>query len=210
MTADDKRQLYALLKNVHSFYKADLSTFAAQVWWSALQNYSIEQIQSAFTAHAVDPKEGRFMPKPADIVRVLQGTHEERALVAWGSVMQAMERHGSWSSVAFDDPVIHAVITDLGGWTTLCQTKYEELPFVQKRFCDAFRAYAVKGVQSYPPLLLGNADRENLRMGYPTTSPVLIGDASKAKLVIENGSAVKRTSLDRLLEQAASRQKEEA
>lgn len=188
MTNDDKREFWALLKGVHEFYKMDVSNFAAQVWWNACQAYSLEQVSKAFSAHLVDPKSGQFIPKPADIVKALAGTHEDRSLIAWGKAFEAMQRVGQYQSVAFDDPLIHAVITDMGGWPKLCQSKTDELPFVQKRFCDAHAAYGRTGGTEYPRMLAGVSDIENGANGYKTGPVILIGDPDAANAVIAGGT----------------------
>jgi hypothetical protein len=53
------------------------------------------------------------MPKPADIVRNLQGTASDRSLIAWGKLLEAMRRVGAYRSVAFDDGAIHAAVEDM-------------------------------------------------------------------------------------------------
>ena len=205
MTNDDKREFWALLKGVHEFYKTDVSNFAAQVWWNACQGFSLEQVSKAFSAHLVDPKSGQFLPKPADIVKALSGTHEDRSLLAWGKVFDAMQRVGQYTSVAFDDQIIHAVISDLGGWPKLCAVTTDELPFVQKRFCDMHAAYGRSGGQmAYQRYLPGVHEVQNNALGYGKriAPPVLIGDAAKAQLVIENGSATGKTQFTTLADAA--------
>lgn len=177
MTDDDKRALYGLLKNVHDFYRADLTPFAAQVWWNALQPYSLEQVQKAFTAHASDPKVGSFCPKPADLVRVLQGTHEDRALLAWGRVFDAIRRVGQYQSVAFGEPAVHAAIIDMGGWPKICASTEDELPFLQRRFCELHQAYTRRGGIDAPEYLPGLSAIANGGAGYAVKGPVPVGIA---------------------------------
>lgn len=188
MTPADRPKLLALLTGVHSFYRADLTEFGFGVWERALAGYSIEQVAKAFDEHAADPKAGSFMPKPADLIRLLAGTHEDRALLAWGKVLAAIERVGSWQSVAFDDPAIHAAIVDLGGWQQVCRAKTDELPFLQRRFCDAHSAYGRRGAFAWPPYLPGAAAIANGAKGHDEPLPVLIGDQQAARLVLERGT----------------------
>lgn len=198
MTGDDKREFWALLKGVHEFYKTDVSNFAAQVWWNACSAFSLEQVSKAFSAHLVDPKSGQFLPKPADIVKALSGTHEDRSLMAWGKVFDAMRSVGQYSSVVFDDPMIHAVVTDMGGWPKLCQITTDELPFVQRRFCETHAAYSRAGCEHYPRMLAGVHDIQNGALGYGQSRPVLIGNSEKAQAVLENGSATGKTNFTTL------------
>ncbi|MFO0335559.1 MAG: DUF6475 domain-containing protein [Pseudomonadota bacterium] len=197
MTDDDKRAFWTLLQGVHEFYRVDLSTFAGRVWWQACRGYSLDQVTTAFDRHLTDPKSGQFMPKPADIVRQLQGTHEDRSAIAWGKVLDAIQRVGPWQSVAFDDGVIHAVIEDLGGWVKVCGTEYDELPFVQRRFCDTYRAHSQnRAPLGFPARLAGIADAKNGAIGdYSRDRTVLVGDANRALAVLNTGTAAGRAQL---------------
>lgn len=189
MKPTDDAKFLEILAGVHDFYGKELSTFAGKVWLEAVQSFGLEQVSKAFSAHLMDPERGAFMPKPSDIVRQLQGTHADRSLIAWGKALQAASSVGAYATVCFDDPVIHVVLEDIGGWPKFCQTKTDELPFVQRRFCDSYRAYSGRGETiSYPPTLTGIHDRENAPGGYKSARPVLIGDTEKAKLVLQNGS----------------------
>lgn len=189
MKAADKPAFQRLMTDAMAFYRQDVSAFALSVWWQACERYEFEQVSKAITAHAMDPERGQFPPKPADIVRQLQGTNTDRSLIAWGKAYEAMQLVGSYSSVVFDDGVIHAVIEDMGGWPAVCATEYDELPFVQKRFCDTYRAYASRPSMAYPAKLIGRTERANGPKGYRIDPPTLIGNEEAARLVLQNGSA---------------------
>ena len=197
MIDSDKKQFMQVLSGVHAFYNRDLSDFAFGVWWRACETYDIGAVIKAFDAHLTDPKSGQFLPKPADIVRALQGTHEDRSMVAWGQSLDAVSRVGAYRSVIFDDPVIHAVITDMGGWPQFCRAGFDELPFIQKRFCDAYRAYSAKKDFRYPPRLCGETEIFNVAKGYPLErgDTVLIGDQDRARMVLEGGSEMRSPML---------------
>jgi hypothetical protein len=47
------------------------------------------------------------------------------------------ERVGAYQDVVFDDPAIHAVIEDCGGWPKVCRTELKELSYLQHRFCES-------------------------------------------------------------------------
>lgn len=166
MRPNDATEFNVLLSGVFSLYRQDLSEFALSVWWEACKPYSIEQVRKAMTAHATDPERGQFAPKPADVVRVLHGTQTDRALLAWGKVHQAMGAVGAYSSVDFRDAAIHSAVMDMGGWPKLCRTTVDELPFLQKRFCDLYRAYQARPEAAHATRLIGQAEQENSALGY--------------------------------------------
>lgn len=63
------------------------------VFWTTFSNVSIVDFEGAIQAHLLDPKHGMFVPKPADIVRGLQGKQQAdgrpNADEAWGIALQA-------------------------------------------------------------------------------------------------------------------------
>jgi len=196
MKSGDREAFGDLLAGVMAFYRQDVSPFAFGVWWQAGKGFELDVVSKALTAHAMDPDRGQFAPKPADLVRWLQGTQGDRGLIAWGKVYEAAQRVGAYESVAFDDPAIHAAVADIGGWVTLCRTETDELPHLQRRFCASHQAYAQKrdGV-AYPAVLLGAHDAENGPKGYARRNPVLVGNKGRARAVMLEGSAGAKTSI---------------
>jgi hypothetical protein len=195
MQPSDKPKFLEVLAGVHDFYGKELSSFAGQVWWQAMAGFDLEQATKALSAHLMDADRGQFMPKPADIVRQLQGTHADRSLVAWGKVLEAMRRVGAYQSVAFDDPAIHAAIMDMGGWPTVCRSEIDDLPFLQKRFCDLHRVFAQRASGGYLGHLAGEYEAINGLKGSRVEPPVLVGDEKRARLVMAGGSAEGRVQI---------------
>jgi hypothetical protein len=190
------KRFHEVLAGVHDFYGKDLTPFALQVWELACSQFDVEQVTKALSAHLMDAERGQFMPKPADIVKQLQGTNSDRALLAWGKVFDAMQSVGSYKSVVFDDGLIHAVIEDLGGWPKICRYSNEELQFLQKRFCDSYRAYAGRKDVTYPAQLTGEHDQQNAKFGHVSMNgPMLIGDKQKALDVKSSGVSGPKTQM---------------
>ena len=168
MQANDKPDFVALLTEALGFYRQDLSTFALSVWWEACKGYSLEQVRKAMTAHAMDPERGHFAPKPADIVKALHGTQTDRSLVAWGVVLSAISRCGMYASPDFQDPATVAAIIDIGGWPAVCQTDIDELPHLQRRFCNSHRTYSSRPESMEPTRLVGLHEQSNSLRGVLT------------------------------------------
>lgn len=199
MQPSDRAEFKALLTDALSFYRQDVSKFALQVWWQACERFSMEQVAKALTAHAMDPDRGQFAPKPADIVRQLQGTKTDRSLQAWGKVMDAMQRVGAYTDVVFDDPVIHAALVDLGSWPKLCRTSFDDLSYLQHRFCEGYRAHLTRGVTEYPARLQGDRSSDEMfaKRGLPPPTPALIGDPAQAQEVMRLGVASTALTINR-------------
>lgn len=177
-------------------YSRSVSEAALLMWWKALERFDIEQVEDAFAQAIQNPDNGQFMPKPADLIRVLEGTRTDRSLIAWGKALDAMQRAGAYSSVVFDDPVIHAVIEDLGGWIKVCRGELGELGYVEHRFCESYRAYASRPVPTeYPAMLVGAHEIQNRTNGRRVAPPVLIGNPERAQDVLRLGGTGPKTQI---------------
>lgn len=176
MTDQDREPFARLMTDALGFYGQHVSPFAMGVWWQACQRFDLELVAKALTAHAMDPDRGQWAPKPADLVRQLHGTSTDRSLIAWGKVMDAMQRVGAYASVDFGDRATHCAIEDMGGWAKLCRSSLDELQFAQKRFCDTHRAYTTRGdALREVPHLIGAHEAENRVAGRRTAEPVRLG-----------------------------------
>ena len=181
MRAHDQNRFFALWDVVLEANGKTLSEEALWFYWRALENYEIEQIEQAMMAHTRDPSKGGFAPKPSDIVRHIEGDPEQAADRAWGRVLRALERVGSWSNVVFDDRAIHAVIHDMGGWARLCSTQKRDLPYRAQEFRRLYQGYRRGGVRHHPAILYGTATvRED--------APVMLGDQEACQAVYREGS----------------------
>lgn len=208
MTNADRERFSQLITDVLAFYGQKISIFALGVWWQACQPFEFEAVQRALSRHAMNPERGQFAPKPADLVREMQGTPTDRAARAWSLTIDACSRVGSYTDVVFDDPIIHAVIEDLGGWPALCRTETAQLSYAQHRFTEAYRAYSHRGdLTKWPKKLTGDRSPDEIYMqrGLPPPRPVLIGDATRAMQVLAGGTTDGRhhlTTLNAALENA--------
>ena len=196
MKPTEKPALVQIVTDVLAYYRQPVSEFTLQVWVQACEPFTLEQVRKAMTVHATDPERGQFAPKVADIVRVLQGTHTDRAALAWGKTLEAMSSVGSYTDV-FDDAAIHAVVEDLGGWPKLCRTETKDLGYVQHRFCESYKAYAGRGKFDYPRRLMGDRspDYEFEKKGLPPPKAALIGDPNECRFVYQGGNLAGKTMI---------------
>lgn len=183
------------LTAVAEMHGKQLSEGVLLMWWEALKGYDLEQVEEGLAAHVRNPDAGQWMPKPSDIIREIDGGRKDRASLAWSKAYDGMSRVGAYTSVAFDDPIIHAVIEDVGGWVKVCRTGGDDLGYLQHRFCEAYRAYAGRPSVNYPQYLVGEHEANNALKGHKSPPPVLIGDPAKAQMVITNGSALPKTQI---------------
>lgn len=203
MNQEDFQKFHEGIEGVHSFYNKELSAFALDVWWNALKAYDLSAVIDSFNRHLMNPDSGQWLPKPADIVKMFGGRTQDRAMQAWSKVDRAVRHVGNYESVAFDDPLIHRVIHEMGGWIGFGQKTEDDWPFVAKEFENRYRGYAMRSeVPDYPPVLIGIADAHNSGKGLKTDLPRLIGNASAAEVVMTNGSTVNLIGMARASESA--------
>ena len=108
-----------------------------------------------------------------------------QSLGAWHKVMQGIKSAGAWTSVVFDDPIIHTVIEEMGGWVHLCKTKIKDMPFKQNEFHTRYRGYIGKVPRNFPRVLMGIADGHNRQNGHPCSDPITLGNPQQAALVYQ-------------------------
>ncbi|CAG2132345.1 DUF6475 domain-containing protein [Cupriavidus numazuensis] len=205
MTPQDASRFTRLVSDVSAFYRQDFSDFAGRVWWQAMQPFDFEAVAEAFNRHCVNPDSGQFMPKPADIIRMLQGSTQDSALVAWAKVDRGLRTVGTYRSVSFDDPLIHRVLTEMGGWIELGRKNEDEWPFVRNEFVNRYRGYKMRSeIPDFPPHLVGMAEAQNAKTGFAVEAPLLLGDPAKAAQVRASGSDVPLLQITTVVQLAAN------
>ena len=168
-----------------------------QAWFVMLNDLTVEQINQGIIT-AIRTHEFAGFP-PIGLIRkhavgkdlaALPDT--DRAVVAWGTVVEAIRQHGGYQTVHFDDPVIHATIRATSpSWAALCGTESEQLHiWGKKSFVEAYRAISASQSVSagagdaLPGILATDAARD----GYAAeTSKVLIQTGLPASKVAVRG-----------------------
>lgn len=120
---------------------------------------SIEMIREAFDRHVEsEAKAGSFFPRPSDLMRVLKGSTEDNAHIAWGAVVKAAKEHGYYRSVKFEDTAIHSAIEAIGGWKRVCidiSDSMTSISFLQRDFIKSHMAFKNQPQLGFPEVLKG-------------------------------------------------------
>lgn len=177
------------LLGVANYYGKELDKAVIEVYWQGLREYDLQAVQKALWAHTRNPDSGQFMPKIADVCKQLEGRTEDQATAAWSKVDMAVRRVGIYQDVVFDDPLIHRVLSDMGGWTLINSKDDKEWPFVAKEFMTRYRGYRMRGeTPEYNPVLVGLANAQNQRSGFRSNPPILVGNEADAVKVLKGGT----------------------
>ncbi len=189
MTDRDFNDFSVLMKSVADYFGKTMTTGVIGIYWQGLRDLEIGELRAALNAHVQNPDVGQFMPKIADIRKMIGGTTQDSALVAWSKVDRAIRHVGTYADVVFDDPIIHRVIRDMGGWIPLGAKREDEWPFVAKEFETRYRGYRMRGeVPAYEPVMIGVAGASNRKAGFAIDPPRLIGDVTKCHRVRSGGT----------------------
>jgi len=189
MIESDFKDFSGLLSAVSELYGKPPSPMMQSMYWSALREYDLLAVRQAFDRHVKNPDVGQFMPKPADIIRMMAGTTQDAALVAWAKVDRALRQVGPYRDVVFDDPLIHRTLADMGGWVPLSAKTDDEWPFTAKEFENRYRGYKLRNdTPEYPRVLTGIANAHNSVHRKAVEKPMLIGDQEKAWQVMIGGT----------------------
>jgi|GEM_PF-189973 len=193
MDEGDREAFAELVTEALGFYRQDVTEFQLEIWWEALRRFELAEVRKAFSFHIQNPDRGQFPPRPADVTRYLAGGSTDRALRAWSSVERAIKHIGPYRSIVFDDPIIHRVIDDMGGWLALCETSTErDLEFKGQEFRTRYQGYAVRRPQDWPPQLPGYAEQDARARSLQPPDPVVYGDHQRALAVHEQGQERKQ------------------
>jgi hypothetical protein len=189
MHNNDIDKFFVMLNGISDYYGKQISKGVMRLYWEGLRQYDFEAVEKAFWTHTQNPDTGQFMPKIADVAKYLKGRTVDQASQAWSKVDKAIRIVGTYQDVVFDDPIIHRVIEDMGGWISFGNKREDEWPFVQNHFENRYRGFVMREeMPEYQARLIGIANAQNAQNGFPQNLPVLIGNREKAEAILNDGS----------------------
>jgi hypothetical protein len=195
--ADNLDKLKRVLKAFFELHSITVTGDSLRLWLDSFQGMPLEAIESAIRRFNTESDQ---RPTPAAVRRYAGAaglSDEQRAQAAWRVVRSTILRYGAYYRINFDDPIVHAAIRAIGGWTQLCNTASEEMHWKAKAFVDAYVSVARSGIGEFQPLagllqtqqpvevvtgLLPHATAGAITMAKPVARTVRIPDLSVARL----------------------------
>jgi hypothetical protein len=162
----DKKEFAQLMTGIGEVYSKDITKTLLVIYFDSLKGFSINDVKDALSKHAIDSKHGTFFPKPADIVRNIDGASistEDRAMTAWMAVEAAIGSVGSYGTLKLQDKQAMMAIKAIGSWQQLCATDRDKLAFKRQEFIANYRALENTPVEMLPESLAGIAELANQR-----------------------------------------------
>lgn len=171
MTDDDKRAFWELLKKTgRHFHKKKEEIYAlAPMYWKILKGFELQDIEKAISRHMANPTDGKWMPKPANIVENLMKSSSVRASQMYGMAVQVAKDYGPYPSVKFIDLPTNESIYQAGGWEEFCQGKVEV-----ERFKELYKQNKKKPKEALSTYVQGKAEIYNKANGHKTAQPLVI------------------------------------
>lgn len=192
MKNEDKRAFFDLMMAAGEVYGREVTQPMAAIYFSALANVSIEQVQAAMMAHMQNPDSGQFFPKPADLIKQMTGTTkqqdaaiEDRAAIAWACIERDIRRIGSYGTLKLDDKQALATVKAMGGWQSICQTETSKMEWKRKEFIRMYETFERMPLEALPSSLPGRIEMSEVKQAGPVALDKLA--LSLAKWRKENG-----------------------
>ena len=165
MQDSDKADFEVLLRGIADVFSSTKTIVVdrpmLQVYFMSLGDYSYQQVEWAIGEHLKDSVDGKFFPKPANIIKHLQYgdiSIEDKATLAWGQVIREIRRVGSWGTLKLDDKQALAAVKSLGSWQQLCNSTETEMTWKKKEFMSIYNTYEKTPIEFLPRSLPGRID----------------------------------------------------
>lgn len=170
MNSEDTQKFKELISLISETYKEEFSANTIKMWWSLFKPRTIEQFENAVYSHIGCPDTGMFTPKPANIMKFINGTTkqneqklEDKADISWMVILGEVKRVGSWCSLKMEDKQALAAVKSLGGWKFICSKTEAELVWLHKEFIATYKNFERTDVNLLPNNLPGRILLENAK-----------------------------------------------
>ena len=167
MNDSNKKEFSEIMLAMGEIYGKTLTKTIMAMYFDDLKEFSIIDVAKSFKKHRLDQKSGAFFPKPADIVRNMDGaerTLEDRANIAWMVVERAIGSVGAYGTIKMDDKQALMAIKSMGSWAQLCHTDRDKMDWKKKEFLANYKALEHTSIEEMPTCLMGIEDLSNQRL----------------------------------------------
>lgn len=166
----DNQNFKQVLATLGETYNRSITKLTAKAYWSALKNYSNEQVEQAVIDYISDPDVSQFWPQPGGLIAKIEGNSKQkeisvtdRALEAWSQILNEIRRVGAYGSLELDDKVALKAAQSIGGWQTICHSTEDALKtWKRKEFISAYQTFV--GADNLPSSLAGIGQRNNEKL----------------------------------------------
>mgnify|MGYP001613384076 CR=1 FL=1 len=178
MTKTEKIEFDKRIVMLAEMHDKKISEGLLNLYWEALKDLLFEDFNRVANVLA---RSSKFFPKPVEFRDQVLPDITAQASLAYGKVEKAFTQAGIYKTVVFDDPVIHAVVENLGGWVNYCNLPDEELKWYRKDFEHKYIHFASLIIQGkiFPSVKLAGLYERDTHASIEAKTPALIGDGTK-------------------------------
>lgn len=158
MDNSNKQEFATLFFALGEYYDKKVSKELLAMLFDDLIEFDINDVKFGAKAHRQDPKHGTFFPKAADIIRHLQTgklSTEEKAMLAWGQIIQELRANGVYGNLVLDDKQAIAALKAVHSWKDFCLMPEKDLTWAKKEFLANYKVYENTPVELLPSSLPG-------------------------------------------------------
>lgn len=168
MTENDSNKFKELIAAINETYGEQFSQAQTLLWWNMFKPHSIQVFEQAIYQHMACPDAGMFTPKPANLMKFINGTSkqneqalDDKAEIAWHVIEGEIRRIGSHTTLIMEDKQALAAVQAIGGWKKICGLTISELTWAHKEFAAAYKNYERTDINLLPDKLPGRIFLEN-------------------------------------------------
>lgn len=132
MNAKDAERFSVVWQSAHQVYGKAVEPQTIALVFKILQGYELKHVEAALADHL---KTGEFAPKPADVVRRIEGDQDAHVALAWSQFREATR-----SGVMPADEAVCAAIRRMGGLELLGDRAPRDLDFMRDSFAALYLA----------------------------------------------------------------------
>lgn len=160
-----KKQIIDQLVILAEAFGLSVTDARMDIYAEMLADLPIEKIKAGIITIIKTRTFAGNLPTVAEIREAIESEGvplESRAAIAWDKAMYALHSHGTYQSIKFDDPLIHHIIVQWGGWTEFGDWPAEQTHWKRRDFIKLYEQYAKNGGLPEPRQhLIGEAEFEN-------------------------------------------------
>ena len=168
MIDNDKANFEALLRGIADVFSTTKTIVVnrpmLQVYFMSLNEYTYEQVEWAIDEHLRDPVDGKFFPKPANIIKQLKANElsiEDQSLNAWAEVMQCLRVNGAYGGLKIENKQAIAAFKAFTTWKEFCAMDANKQTWAKKEFMSHYSSYENTPLEMLPNSLPGLVELHN-------------------------------------------------
>lgn len=163
MTRYDLIVLGELLESISEIYqtKKSITETTILLWFNSLEKYDIETVKQAISMHVQNTENGQFYPKPADILRIIEGSADDKASIAWQALDKAVRTISPHNSINIEDPLTAVIVDRFGGWMKLCNKTETEWKYIENSFKTLHKSLSQRPITPIKTRFLGLTEHHN-------------------------------------------------